>query len=202
MVIKKVSFNGGESFFVAPSWDQIGKLCFDLSKKIDRSGQKFDRIIAIAKGGWTWTRTLADYLQIDRLDSMQIKLYRGIGKKFMKPDIFVSLNGSIEGQTVLLFDDVADTGETMQVARQTILDMGAKEVKTATLFFKPRSIVIPDFYEHETEAWIVFPHEIWEFIRETAKEWLEEGVSKTDMAERYRRLLLPEEQIRYFLNKL
>jgi hypoxanthine phosphoribosyltransferase len=36
-------------------------------------------------------------------------------------------------------------------------------VKTATVYYKPsrnRTTLLPDYYVHETEDWLVFPHEI------------------------------------------
>jgi len=52
---------------------------------------------------------------------------------------------------VLVVDDIADTGKT--------LDGFQKIFPTATLFYKPRSIVTPTFYIKETTNWIVFPWE-------------------------------------------
>ena len=60
-----------------------------------------------------------------------------------------------EPGTILVVDDIADTGETIIV--QHII------YPTATLFYKPRSVVKPTFYVRETSDWIVFP---WELIDE------------------------------------
>ena len=53
--------------YICPNWDQMGELTFSLAQKILNSGQKFDRIVALAKGGWTWARTLVDYLGISQI---------------------------------------------------------------------------------------------------------------------------------------
>ncbi|HLC88322.1 MAG TPA: phosphoribosyltransferase, partial [Patescibacteria group bacterium] len=68
------------------------------------------------------------------------------------------------------------------------------------LFYKPGSKIVPDFFDHQTNAWIVFPHEIREFVEETSKDWLEKGLSRKQVAERYLRLGLPEDQVSYLLN--
>ena len=52
---------------------------------------------------------------------------------------------------MLVADDVADTGKT--------LDGFQFLFPTATLFYKPRSIVEPSFYALKTTKWIVFPWE-------------------------------------------
>ncbi len=61
--------------YIAPSWEEMGALCFNLAKQILDRGKKYDRVVALAKGGWTWARTLVDYLQIEDIASMQIKFY-------------------------------------------------------------------------------------------------------------------------------
>lgn len=57
--------------------------------------------------------------------------------------------------TILVVDDIADTGRTLD-GKQMLFP-------TATLFYKPRSIVKPTFYVRETTDWIVFP---WELVDE------------------------------------
>jgi len=90
----------------------------------------------------------------------------------------------------LLFDDVADSGKTLAAVRDHLLEAQAKSVETATLFYKPKSIIEPNFYSFKTSAWIVFPHEIREFINLTSKKW-----SKND----YYKLGLPKDQVKYFV---
>src|ERR1022692_2777070 len=70
----------GEISYVCPTWDQMGKYNFNLSKQIIESGQSFDRLIALARGGWTWARDLADALQIPELSSVRIISYAGVNE--------------------------------------------------------------------------------------------------------------------------
>jgi len=58
-------------------------------------------------------------------------------------------------ENILIVDDIADTGLTLKKYGNLYL--------TATLFYKARSSVKPDFYVEETTKWIVFP---WEDITE------------------------------------
>lgn len=201
MVFKKVIFNKGNSF-IAPSWEQMGVLCFNLAKLINKSGNRYDRVVALAKGGWTWARALVDYLGIEELDSVRVKMYEGIGKRMDKPQIVQPLTSSILGERILVFDDVADTGSTVEAAKDYLKREGAKSVDTATLFFKPTSQIEPDFFIHKTDAWIVFPHEIREFIEETGRAWIKKGLTKTAIKERYKKLQLPSDQVDYFVSRL
>lgn len=202
MIFKKISFDGGKNFYITPTWDQLGHLCFKLSKQINHQGKKYDRIIVIAKGGLTWSRVLADYLQIPDIETIRVKLYRGINKAFKKPQILQEVKADIKGEHILLFDDVADSGQTLEFVEKLLLKKGAKSVDTSALFYKPSSKIIPDFFDHQTDAWIVFPHELREFIEETGVEWLKKGLSKKQIIARYIRLDLPEDQVKYFLDKV
>jgi len=54
-------------------------------------------------------------------------------------------------ENTLIVDDIAHTGRT--------LARGSNLYLTATLFYRPESIVKPDFYLEEATKWIVFPWE-------------------------------------------
>lgn len=202
MVFKKISFDGGKNFYIAPTWDQLGHLCFKLGKQITHQSKHYDQIVVIAKGGLTWSRTLADYLQIPDIETIRVKFYQGIGKTFKKPLVIQDIKTDIKGKSILLFDDVVDSGQTLEFVVKLLKKQGAKTVDTSALFFKPSSKVTPDFFDHQTDAWIVFPHELREFIEEAAVDWLEKGLSKKQVSARFSRLGLPEDQIKYFLDKV
>jgi len=68
---------------------------------------------------------------------------------------------------ILIVDDLIDTGSTIKAVleelKQTCGDRmpEMQNVKVATIYCKPKnSDLRPDFYLHETDAWLVFPHEI------------------------------------------
>lgn len=200
---KEVSFDGVD--YIAPTWEEMGELIFMLSKEIigKSSGKvEYDWVIALAKGGWTWARTLADFLEIDNLSSIHLQFYSGIGKTDDKPKIKQPLQVVVTGCKVLIFDDVADGGHTLKEAIKHLKEKGAKEIETATLFYKPRSIVKPDYFGAETSAWIIFPHEIREFIYQSGEEWLKKGFKKDEVVDRFNALGLPENQVKFFLEKL
>ena len=68
---------------------------------------------------------------------------------------------------ILLVDDVWDTGLTIHMIRRglnaLLSEKGKPTMKSAVIFFKPeqnKTDDSPDFYLHETDNWIVFPHEL------------------------------------------
>ncbi|MDO4461332.1 MAG: hypoxanthine phosphoribosyltransferase [Bacteroidia bacterium] len=60
----------------------------------------------------------------------------------------IGLNEDIAGRTVVLLEDIVDTGITIMGLRDQVLGMGAKEVKIATMLFKLESCtkeLVPDY---------------------------------------------------------
>jgi hypoxanthine phosphoribosyltransferase len=57
---------------------------------------------------------------------------------------------------MLIVDDVADTGGTLEVVHDFATGKVA-EVRTAVLYEKPRSVVKCDYVWRRTERWITFP---------------------------------------------
>ncbi|MCG2892444.1 MAG: phosphoribosyltransferase, partial [Vulcanisaeta sp.] len=69
---------------------------------------------------------------------------------------------------VLLVDDVADTGMTLMTAKDELLRLGARGVRTAVLDYKAvSSRYVPDYYAYKWTRWvyIIYPWENFEAFR-------------------------------------
>lgn len=187
--------------YVSPTWEQMGEYTFRLAKEILDSGEKFDRVVALAKGGWTWARTLMDYLGIDEISSVRFKSYQGINEA-SEPQLVQPLTDSIHGQNILLFDEVIDTGITIKRASEYLKLMGAKKITTASLCYKPHSCIEPTFYAFDTMAWVIFPHEIRETIEALYPKWKKIGIKDEDIRKRLDKIGIPDAQVKYFLDRV
>ena len=71
-----------------------------------------------------------------------------------------------EADSLLIVDDVYDTGLSLKQVVDDILDACGDrppEIRLATPYYKPdnnRTDRVPDYYLHETHHWLVFPHEL------------------------------------------
>lgn len=72
-----------------------------------------------------------------------------------------------DSERLLIVDDVFDSGNTLKTVIEHIKNDASvitpTEIKIATPYFKPKqnqTELSPDFYLHETNEWIVFPHEL------------------------------------------
>ena len=156
----------GKLKYEAPNWNQIYSLLLKQSKAICRSGFKPDVVVGISRGGWVPARVLSDLLENSNLANIKTECYTGIGESHNQPKLTQCVSANVVGKKVLVVDEVADSGRSIQLVVAHVLEQGAKKVKTATLFRKPQSAYTPDFCEKQTKCWVVFPWEIKETVRE------------------------------------
>jgi uncharacterized protein len=74
---------------------------------------------------------------------------------------------------MLLVDDVFDSGRSLEAVIEELKRRCrrnlAEKIRIATVYYKPkrnRSALVPDYCIHETDSWLVFPHEIQGLTRE------------------------------------
>lgn len=180
------------------SWEELGTDIFEVAQQILTKGEKYDRIIALAKGGLTFARSLVDYLQLEDISSIKIEFYTGIGTTTKTPVITQSLPVSIKGERILLFDDIVDKGETMKLATEYISYHGATNITTASLIKKPWSSFAVDFAARSSEAWVIFPNEVRETIATLSKIWRQKGDSPDTIRQQLLEIGFSEPEVALF----
>jgi len=173
--------------YVAPGWDEIYAMLLDLAIRIRKSGFKADLIVGVSRGGWTPARILSDLLENTRTANIKIEFYTGLAKTGAKPIVTQPISDVIAKKNALVVDDVSDTGESLKVALEHLLMMGAASVKTVTIFYKPHSIFKPDFFATSTSDWIIFPWERLEATRLLLDEAKDAGRSLDSVRDTLRR---------------
>ena len=158
--------------YEVPTWNQIYDMLLAQAQKIQGDGYKPDIIVGIARGGLVPSRILADLLETRDFAIITIEYYVGIGQKNKEPVLKQCLHTQLPDKKVLLVDDVSDGGRSLQLAKKHLQEQGAKEIRIATVYCKPGTITLPDYFEKETSHWIVFP---WE-----AKETMAKITQKTE----------------------
>ncbi len=201
MNLKMFSFSGDTTEYVAPTLLDLQQLTFDIAKQIRATDKAFDRVITLARGGWPMTRCLVDFLNIEEVASIGVKFYSGINERYDEPRIYQELPVSVEGERVLLFDDVADTGSSLKFTYGHLLEKAhVKEVTTATLITKPHSVITPDFFGTETATWVIFPYDVADMITVLTDRWTKQGTSKEEINGRFNEFGFKPEWIDYFLD--
>ena len=167
--------------FLHLSWDDVQRLTETVAGKITASGYKPDIVVAVSRGGFDPARILCDQLAIRRLASVQVEAYDGMVKR-PEPVVILPVNADLGGKRVLMADDVSDSGASLLVAREHLVERGASEVRIATLHIKPWSRFVPDYYAESVDAWVVYPWELRECLLEVADKIRASGVAEKDVA--------------------
>ncbi len=139
------------------SYEEFDKDIRVLAKKINDSF-KPDAFVAIARGGLVAGHFLATILKSRNLFSLN-SIHYDDSKKLEEVEVFNVPNLN-KYKKVLLVDDMIDSGESMVEIYKVLTKKYPKiEFKIATLFFKERALIKPDFTVKEANEWIEF---FWE----------------------------------------
>jgi hypoxanthine phosphoribosyltransferase len=192
---------GDEVAFEVPTWNTIYAMLLSQAKKICQSGFKPDVIVGVTRGGWIPARILSDLLEIPNLATVRVEFYLGVAETLNKPALTQGVSAGVLGKKTLVVDDVADTGRSLQLVKEHLLQQGAAEVQIATLYYKPFSLAKPDYYEKKTRRWVVFP---WD-IKETARKFVEKHQDKSAINLETAKLVkagLPKPLVKAFLKEV
>lgn len=142
------------------SWSQVQSLCEQLAEKVRHYAPQV--LVGISRGGLVPVRLVSDVLNNHTVATIRIEFYKSMEQTTDFPRVTQSLSLDVRGLRVLIVDDVADTGRSLLVAKELARRGMASDVKVATLHYKPRSLIKPDFYINETNKWLVYPWEVHE----------------------------------------
>ena len=157
--------------YISPS--QLLADAFELGWQVFDSGYHPDMVVAVWRGGTpvgVAVHELLDLLGV-KADHYAIRSasYTGIGQR--EPVVRVDgleylVATAASTERLLLVDDVHDTGLSLQqivTELQQACGPDTPEIRLATPYFKPgnnQTERSPDYFLHQTDDWLVFPHEL------------------------------------------
>jgi hypoxanthine phosphoribosyltransferase len=193
---------GAQLEFEVPSWNEVYAMLLNLAEKIRKDGFKPDIIVGVSRGGWPPARVLSDLLGNPNLANVKAEFYVGVAETKGEPTLTQPVSMNVEGKQVLIVDEVADTGKSLKLVKEHIIGQGGKEVRIATVYYKPWSIVKPDYHEKETEHWVVFPWEVKETVRKIVKRCKENGKPVGEETMKLAKAGVPAELVERFLKEI
>jgi xanthine phosphoribosyltransferase len=142
-----MSMTNHKMFYV--SWEAFHRASRELAKKL--LDGRFDRIVAVSRGGLVPATIVARELNIRLLDTICIASYQ----HDQQGDLEV-LKGCdwADGEKLLIVDDLVDTGETARVLKQRF-----PKATLATVYAKPQGKPLVNVYvtDIEQDTWIQLP---------------------------------------------
>lgn len=139
------------------TWELFGTASRELSQQLVNSGWKPDLIVGVARGGLIPAGAVGYAVGIKAMGAINVEFYTDIGQTLPEPMILNPQldTESLRGKRVLVVDDVADSGKTLDLV-VNLLEETAEEVKSMVIYTKPTTIFEPDFSWKKTDLWINF----------------------------------------------
>jgi hypoxanthine phosphoribosyltransferase len=140
------------------TWPLFGDATRSLAQEIADSDFQPDMVLAVARGGLTVAGALAYALAVKNCFAMNVEFYTGVDTRLEMPVMLPPMLNllDIRGLKVLVADDVADTGKTLELVRSVIAEH-VSEARSAVLYQKPRSVIDAEYVWKHTDRWINFP---------------------------------------------
>lgn len=117
--------------------EDIQKRSVELGKEISEFYKgEVPIAVGLLKGSVPFLAQLIKNIPGDiEIDFMDVSSYSGTESTEVK--IIKDLEGSIRGRSILLVEDIIDTGKTIKVVKELLYSKGAKDVKIVALLDKP-----------------------------------------------------------------
>src|SRR5919201_373432 len=127
------------------TWNDVGTAVEELAAQIEAAGFRPDAVLALARGGLPAGGALAYALGVKNMATLNVEFYTGVDERLDEPLLLPPVPdlGLLRANTLLVVDDVADTGRTLALAREFCAEHAA-EVRTAAAYAKPPSVVRAD----------------------------------------------------------
>lgn len=147
---------------------------FRLASKVYQDGFRPQFIIGIWRGGAPIGIAVQEYFDFKKVETDHIAVrtssYYGIDQQSKTIKVhglhYLIENANAEDD-LLIVDDVFDSGRSVDALINQIKKLSRanmpKNIRIACPYFKPKNNkteIVPDYYVHESEEWLVFPHEI------------------------------------------
>ena len=140
------------------TWELYGQASRELAQTVADSGFVPDVVLGIARGGLIPAGSLAYALDCKNLFTISVEFYTGVDSRLDVPVMLPPfLNAhDLDEASVLVVDDVADTGRTLELVAQFCAGH-VRDLQTAVLYEKPQSVITCDHVWKRTSRWINFP---------------------------------------------
>ncbi|MFO7938309.1 MAG: hypoxanthine phosphoribosyltransferase [Bacteroidales bacterium] len=121
--------------------DKIQSAIGEMAKKMnqDMNEGEVPLFISILNGSFMFTADLIKHVSFDcEISFLKLASYQG-DSSTGKVRQLVGINEKIEGRTVIVLEDIVDTGLTLVEIKKQLAALNPKQVKIASLLLKPEA---------------------------------------------------------------
>jgi hypoxanthine phosphoribosyltransferase len=131
----------GHSFKIKITSAEIQKAVSTIAKRINTDlNNKNPLFLCVLNGSFMFVADLMKKVNIDcNISFIKLTSYEGgmISSGTIKE--LIGINEKVEGRTVVIVEDIVDTGETIEFISNQLKVLGAAEIKVVSLLFKPEA---------------------------------------------------------------
>ncbi len=160
-----------EKYFISPQ--ELLLDSYKLGLKVVESDFHPNLLVGIWRGGTPVGIAVQEFLKYNKVINDHIAIrtsrYEGMNDTMTKTRVhgldYIISHVNAQDR-LLLVDDVYDTGLTIMAVIEEMerkMRKNTPQIAVATVYYKPSKNVTsrkPNFYVHETDKWLVFPHEL------------------------------------------
>jgi uncharacterized protein len=151
------------------SWADVERWADTVAERVRLAGRVPEAIVGLTRGGWVPARLLGDRLGVHRLLSLRVQHWGVTASRDGQARLTEGLSGDVAGASVLVLDDITDTGESLHLAREHVLAARPRSAETAAFVHIASSQFVPEYWGEEIPrdawVWVVFPWNYWEDLR-------------------------------------
>ncbi len=156
------------------SWADVEQWSDRLEGAVRRSGRFPGTLIGLTRGGWVPSRMLADRLGVKRLLALRAQHWGMTATPSGEATLSERLSVSLKGESVLLVDDITDTGESLALAEEHVRSLEPARLESATYLHIDQGKLRPTYVAEEVSrgswVWFVFAWNYWEDLRTLARK--------------------------------
>jgi len=161
------------------TWSDVDRWADRLAERIRSAQAVPETIVGLSRGGWVPGRLLCDRLGVHRLVSVRAQHWGVTATPDGTAKLSEGLSGPVEGQKVLVVDDITDTGESLSLATAHVQEQQPGRLETAAFLHIAHSKFVPTYFAEEIPrtgwVWVVFPWNYWEDLAALATRAAEYG---------------------------
>ena len=138
--MKTVTFKD-KTFRVSISEAELLKAVDNVAEKMNADLEgKNPLFLIVLNGAFMFASDLLKRVEIPaQLSFVKVASYSGTASTGRVTEL-IGLNEEVKGRTIVIIEDIVDSGRTMYGMVQKLKSLGAEDLRIATLFFKPEAL--------------------------------------------------------------
>lgn len=131
---------GNKNFHLSISSEKIQQVVSEIAAKMNEElKDKKPVFISVLNGSFLFAADLLKKLNFEcEITFVKLSSYNGTTSSGKIKEL-IGLNEDVKGRTVVVIEDIVDTGVTLESIFNQLSEKGATEIKIATLLFKPNA---------------------------------------------------------------